>query len=559
MLKNMKIKKMLHLGFGGTLGIALIFVLTLSVLMGKQRAAYEDMVNQQVEANRIAINCRLDINIAARNTWQMILTKSSSNREHMATRINEVLEDMHSNLETLREIYPLEDNTVEEYISVIQDWEKKSDEVLSLIKQGKLQKAADEIDEMTTYLEKVISVGTTLSSSLTESRNDVLEKVQKNSTIAFIVVMVIMLIALIISIDFIRKLVRSIIEPTEEVREALIGFSEGNLSIPVEYEGNNEIGDMCNALRSSQITLKEVIADQCYLLEEMAHGNFGIKTQKEASYVGQLTEVLESINTINQKLKETLTQINQSSEQVNSGSEQVASGAQALAQGATEQSSAVQELAATIGEISNHINSTSDNAQQAKNQAVETGEVVELCNRQMQEMKAAMDEINQKSNDIGKIIKTIEDIAFQTNILALNAAVEAARAGAAGKGFAVVADEVRNLAGKSAEASKNTATLITGSITAVENGLQLVNETAESLEQVVHNTEATSEMIEKIAKASNEQAIAIVQVNQGVDQISSVVQTNSATAEESAAASEELSGQAAILERLVSQFRLGDE
>ena len=559
MLKKMKIKKMLFLGFGGLLGITVIFILILFGVIGKQKNVYQDLLEQQVQASKIATNCRLNVNIVARNMREMVITQSISDREQMAVRIDEVVDANHATLEKLIAIYPLQDTMAEDYVKAIQEWENVNDGILSLIKSGKMKEAAREIEETAAYMDKAISIGSSLDDALTASEKTVQEEIQRNTAIMISVVVIAVIILLLLSLLFVTRLIQSIVGPTQEVCDALIGFSQGNLDIPVNYEGQNEIGNMCNALRTSQTILKDVIADECYLLDEMAHGNFGVKTQNEASYVGDLTAVLGSIRTINRNLSDTLVQINQSSEQVNSGSQQVASAAQALAQGATEQSSSVEELAATISEISEHINHTSDNAQQAKEQAMETSNVVDLCNKQMHDMKLAMNEINQKSADIGKIIKTIEDIAFQTNILALNAAVEAARAGSAGKGFAVVADEVRNLAGKSAEASKNTAVLITSSITAVENGLNLVNETADSLEQVVQNTEATSEMIEKIADAANEQAIAVVQVNQGVDQISSVVQTNSATAEESAAASEELSSQAAILENLVSKFRLRNE
>ena len=216
----------------------------------------------------------------------------------------------------------------------------------------------------------------------------------------------------------------------------------------------------------------------------------------------------------------------------------------------------MEELAATINEINDQVKETAANAQQASEVVSQTGLEVENCDRQMQELNAAMNKISQKSGEIGKIIKTIEDIAFQTNILALNAAVEAARAGSAGKGFAVVADEVRNLASKSAEAAKNTTVLIEDSIRAVENGTKLTAGTAESLKKVVERTRVIKTAVGRISQATGDQASNLNQVTIGVDQISSVVQTNSATAEESAAASEELSGQSQMLKNLISQFKL---
>lgn len=278
----------------------------------------------------------------------------------------------------------------------------------------------------------------------------------------------------------------------------------------------------------------------------------------EAEYRGAFEQIGSSMKRITENLNTVMCEIRQSSDQVSSGSDQVSSGAQALSQGATEQASAVEELAATINEISTQVKETAENAVDAQKQMSTAEDETLTCNEQMREMILAMEEISHKSTEIGKIIKTIEDIAFQTNILALNAAVEAARAGTAGKGFAVVADEVRNPASKSAEASKNTSSLIEGSIAAVEKGTRIVNETAQSLSKVVDSSQAVSATVEKISDAASSQAASIEQVTQGIDQISSVVQTNSATAEESAAASEELSGQAQMLKNLVEQFKLKD-
>ena len=256
------------------------------------------------------------------------------------------------------------------------------------------------------------------------------------------------------------------------------------------------------------------------------------------------------------KLSQILNQLNTSAEQVSNASNQVSSSSQNLSQGAIEQASSVEELAARISEISGQIKNTADNAQEVRQQTHHAGEGVAVCNQQMQELMKAMGRIQASSEEIGKIIKTIEDIAFQTNILALNAAVEAARAGSAGKGFAVVADEVRNLASKSAEASKNTSLLITHSMEAVQTGTEIAEHTAKALLDVVENIQSMVGSIDQISTVSNEQSDAVLQVNEGIRQISDVVQNNSATAEESAAASQELSAEAANMKQLVNQFTL---
>ncbi|MCI9189182.1 MAG: HAMP domain-containing protein [Lachnospiraceae bacterium] len=365
--------------------------------------------------------------------------------------------------------------------------------------------------------------------------------------------------ALVITLILSTYLTRAITRPLRELEKSAGQIVGGDFDIKVTYESKDEMGSLAKAFKNMTLILGDVISDASRLLSEMANGNFDVRTKAEDRYVGEFQGLLMSIRKLNRDLSMTLGQINQSADQVSSGSGQVSNGAQALAQGATEQAASVEELAATITNISHQVKDTADNAMEARHQANTAGDEVDECNSQMKDMMAAMEEITRTSNEIGKIIKTIEDIAFQTNILALNAAVEAARAGEAGKGFAVVAEEVRSLASKSSVASKNTAELIESSIDAVARGTKIANSTAESLMKVVEEVRSASGKVDAIANAAEEQSGAIEQVTLGVDQISSVVQTNSATAEESAAASQELSEQAAMLKSLVAKFSLREE
>lgn len=366
-------------------------------------------------------------------------------------------------------------------------------------------------------------------------------------------------VALIITLSLSTYLRLAITRPLHEIETSAEKIVNGDFNISVTYESKDELGRLAKAFKNMVLILEAVISDASRLLGEMADGNFDVRTRAEERYVGSLQSLLLSIRKLNRNLSSTLGQINMSADQVSSGSDQVANGAQALAQGATEQAAAVEELASTIANISNQVNETADNAMVAKRQSSTAGSQAEECNLQMQSMMEAMDEISRTSNEISKIIKTIEDISFQTNILALNASVEASRAGVAGKGFAVVANEVRALAGKSSDASKNTTKLIESSIKAVTRGTQIAHSTAASLTRVVEDVRSTSINVDKIAGAAKEQAGAIEQVTLGVNQISDVVQTNSATAEQSAAASHELSAQADTLKNLVAQFNLRKE
>ncbi len=352
-------------------------------------------------------------------------------------------------------------------------------------------------------------------------------------------------------------IIRSISKPVGELDNVAKKIAEGDLDQNITYKSKDEIGTLSVNFNKTVGRLRNYVSyidEISSVLRQIAGGN--LVFDLTLNYEGEFAKVKQALEEISLSLNDTLGQINQAADQVSSGSDQVSSGAQALSQGATEQASSIEELAATINEISTQVKDTAANANAVRQQTDQTGEQVATSNEQMQEMIAAMTEISDKSGQISRIIKTIEDISFQTNILALNAAVEAARAGEAGKGFAVVADEVRNLASKSSEASKSTAALIEGTVQAVEKGTEIANATAESLFAVVESTKGVVSSVDKIASAADQQAESIAQVTQGIDQISSVVQTNSATAEESAAASEELSSQAQVMKGLVGRFTL---
>ncbi len=352
-------------------------------------------------------------------------------------------------------------------------------------------------------------------------------------------------------------LARLIVTPVKEIEKAMESVAQGEFNkVNIKYESKDELGMLAEGVRYTIAKLGRIIPDITNICTEIGNGNFEVHSANNDEYVGEYKELLQSLRYVRDSLSKTIIQVDQAAEQVQSGSQQVASGAQALSQGATEQASSIEELVATLTELSERIRLNAEDAGVASKMSQEAGMGVAECNQHMQHLMSAMSEINETSTEIAKIIKTIDDIAFQTNILALNAAVEAARAGAAGKGFAVVADEVRNLAAKSAEAAKNTTVLIESSVAAVENGTKLTNATAASLNDVVVKAGTVDQKIRNIASASEEQAIAVSQITQGVDQISAVVQTNSATAQQSAAASEELSGQANLMKTLMAQFNI---
>lgn len=378
-----------------------------------------------------------------------------------------------------------------------------------------------------------------------------------NTYFGIIINLLVIVGTILISIVVALKLSSNISLPMRACAERMKLLVEGDLKSPVpQTNGQDETAELTRSTAEMVTGLNIIIKDISYLLNEMSHQNFDIQSSHRDAYVGEFQSILVSMHNLKVELSNTMRQINASAGQVSSASGQVSGGAQSLSQGSIQQASAVEELAATITDIFESAKKTSNATEQAGQFVGQAGAQLGISVEHVKELNVAMEKISRSSEEISRIIASIESIAFQTNILALNAAVEAARAGTSGKGFAVVADEVRNLAAKSDEAAKATKELIENSIQAVNEGSEAVTKVTESLEQTsVYAGHVTSQM-DIVVEAMEKQTTAIIQVTEGIDQISSVVQTNSATAEESAAASEELSAEADSLKKLVDQFTL---
>lgn len=379
---------------------------------------------------------------------------------------------------------------------------------------------------------------------------------EKNQLLFALILSEVIIFILVQVINFVR--ISNALKPLKKISEVGKEVAGGNFDVEIHYPHKDEIGELSRSISEVIGRSKKIVFDLRDRLDAMAGGNFTENLESE-EYVGDYAPLLESLKHIQEDMNRTLQEVHASSVQVLSSAEQVNTGAQSLSQGATEQASSIEELSANMQDISQSIQASTKTAGDAYKLQGEAGVAVLQSNEKMEEMRKAMDDITAKSNEISKIIKTIDDIAFQTNILSLNAAIEAARAGAAGKGFAVVADEVGNLAQKSAKAAQNTGLLIEETIEAVEKGAKITEETAESLNSVSKSTEEVNTLIEKISAASSKDLEGITSLNQGLQQISSVVQANSATAEQSAAASEELTGQANKMNELVERFQLKEE
>ena len=349
-----------------------------------------------------------------------------------------------------------------------------------------------------------------------------------------------------------------IVKPIRQCSERIRMLSNGDLTTPtVIINAKDETGVLSRSTAEVVNSINLIISDAERVLGAMAMGDFNVDTEQNAyAYEGDFSTLIQAMLMINQELSDVLAKIDLAAQQVSAGSDQVSAGSQELSQGATEQASSIDELASTLNDISGKTEENLEDCIQAKRSVEETTQLMTEANGHMQSMTDAMSRIDRSSEEITEIIKAIEDIAFQTNILALNASVEAARAGEAGKGFAVVADEVRNLASKSQEAVKNTSTLIGESRNAVQDGIRIARQTADTIEKVMEASKSVNSIVSEVSASSEAQTASIQQITEGINQISFVVQKNSATAQESAAASEELNSQAQQLKELVGMFKL---
>ena len=396
-------------------------------------------------------------------------------------------------------------------------------------------------------LDQVVTRGQELSAEYNQSMSATVKQMHLITTICLVV-------NLICMISLVQYVLSCVIKPMLRITDKVRPLQDGNLTLEVGYSSKNELGQLAQTLEQSLGRIHEYVNDIDRIMGELAQGNFDVATSTR--YIGDFQSIETALNHFTASVSDAMGNVIQAEQRVSSHAEQLSSGAQALAQGATEQASAVQELYATVDDLSKSADRNAQTAAGAQESARLTSEQVNVSSGQMEQMVSAMADIADASEQIGKIIATIENIAFQTNILALNAAVEAARAGSAGKGFAVVADEVRNLASRSDEAAKATKDLIENSIQATQRGSQIVGEVSDSLKKTQELVVQSNDAIATIAQAIKEEAGSLAQVSEGIGQISSVVQTNSASSEESAAVSSELFEQVHVLEDQTKRFKL---
>ena len=555
-MKNLKIATKLIVAFGSVLALMVVMAVVSVLSTNKINILVSMFYNKSYVNTQNAERISADIHTGAKNMLVAIIDSDPAETESRLRMANDNLTDAQEAVEFLKTNFrgDMNDvNTVAEQLQIVVDsymefsedvYAGRTEEAYALYEEkivGALKVASDHADNIVAFA---------ISNADTEYNG-----ARTTGITTEIVIAAAAAVAVLIGIAMAAYITKMIVSGVGQAERAAVNMSKGNFDNEITYDSEDEVGVLCKSIKNFSDGSKLIIDDISYVTGELSDGNFTVKSRCENAYVGAFSAILSSFNSLIDKLNEIIGRINESADQVSSGSDQVSGGAQALSQGATEQASSVEELAATIHIISEQINENAANAHEANDRTNVAVSEMGSANDKMKELVGAMDEISASSDETQKIIKTIEDIAFQTNILALNAAVEAARAGAAGKGFAVVADEVRNLAGKSAEAAKNTTSLIENTVAAINKGNSLVTEVADKMSNAMEASNVVVDLNMKISEASKQSADSVTQVTVGIEQISSVVQTNSATAEESAAASEELSGQANMLKEMVSDFK----
>ncbi|QSX05488.1 HAMP domain-containing protein [Sedimentibacter sp. zth1] len=516
----------------------------------------ETFYEQSYNESNLAWSMKEKLSIAESNMYKCALYNEKSIVKENIQIINEQMANVNKISLKLKstDVYKNSEKLIK-FDEIIKESEPLSKQILEDLQSNMKTRALKVINEQ--YIPLITEANQILDDIVCSSNTSAIDFVEnsrsfKNRQISILVLIVIIDILFIILTCI--TLTRSIVNPLSEIKNSIADMSKGKLNTKIKYNSKNEVGQLAKNVNATLEALSAYISNISDILGNVSKGN--ITDSVEMDYIGDFKPIKDSLIEIIDSLNTTLIKINETAQLVTDESEQVSSGSMALSEGTIQQASSIQELSASISEVANKVNKNAENAKEASKMSEKT--VIEVKNGYdlMQNMMEAMEDIRLASDQIQSIIKVIDNIAFQTNILALNAAVEAARAGAAGKGFGVVAEEVRNLAAKSAESAKNTSLLIQNAIDAVEKGSQIAQNTSDSLKLIVESTKESTKLINCISEASNEQSNVISQINEGVEQISAIVQTNSSTAEENAASSEELSAQAQTLKMMVSIFEL---
>lgn len=557
-LENMHLKERIDYGYRKVITMMLISGLLSVVIIGilfANMMHYVENVNVADQAVKI---CRINVNAAARNIREMALNEDTSSYDNYEQTVKRLLSEVDSELQILKKTEVLSDENYEEYSTALSDWGKIGYSIIEEIKNGNDENATDAIlNNCTPALNKVVEIAIKLDELTDEAGSETVRNMVVCTVAGFVVIIVCLVFAFTLTRKTGKRVLETILEPLHAIEDVAMELTEGNLHSTLEYHSDDEIGKLAHSMRKSIRILGAYVDDIDRSMKLFSEGNFDV--HPEVEWRGDFVGILNSFMAFQASMAGTIKGIQNVSNEVSGAAEQVASSSNDLADGATNQAAVVEELTATVTGVSEQVEKNSQSAKEISVKVDELGNAISESNGKMHEMVDSMHEISEASKEIDKIITTINEIASQTNLLALNASIEAARAGEAGKGFAVVANQVNVLADQSAQAAKESATLIETSVKAVEKGMVIAGQTAAQLEEVAENSKVITTEVTNIAETLETQTTEIKQINEGIEQINDVVQTNSATSEECAAASQEMSSEAESLREMIRKFKVAED
>lgn len=557
-LENMHLKERIDYGYRKVITMMLISGLLSVVIIGVLFANMMHYVENVNVADQAVKICRINVNAAARNIREMALNEDTSSYDNYEQTVKRLLSEVDSELQILKKTEVLSDENYEEYVTALSDWGKIGYSIIEEIKNGNDENATDAIlNNCTPALNKVVEIAIKLDELTDEASSETVRNMVVCTVAGFVVIIVCLVFAFTLTRKTSKRVLETILEPLHAIEDVAMELTEGNLHSTLEYHSDDEIGKLAHSMRKSIRMLGTYVDDIDRSMKLFSEGNFDV--HPEVEWRGDFVGILNSFMAFQASMAGTIKGIQNVSNEVSGAAEQVASSSNDLADGATNQAAVVEELTATVTGVSEQVEKNSQSAKEISVKVDELGNAISESNGKMHEMVDSMHEISEASKEIDKIITTINEIASQTNLLALNASIEAARAGEAGKGFAVVANQVNVLADQSAQAAKESATLIETSVKAVEKGMVIAGQTAAQLEEVAENSKLITTEVTNIAETLETQTTEIKQINEGIEQINDVVQTNSATSEECAAASQEMSSEAESLREMIRKFKVAED
>ena len=557
-LENMHLKERIDYGYRKVITMMLISGLLSVVIIGVLFANMMHYVEDVNAADQAVKICRINVNAAARNIREMALNEDTSSYDNYEQTVKRLLSEVDSELQILKKTEVLSDENYEEYATALSDWGEIGYSIIEEIKNGNDENATDAIlNNCTPALNKVVEIAIKLDELTDEASSETVRNMVVCTVAGFVVIIVCLVFAFTLTRKTSKRVLETILEPLHAIEDVAMELTEGNLHSTLEYHSDDEIGKLAHSMRKTIRILGTYVDDIDRSMKLFSEGNFDV--HPEVEWRGDFVGILNSFMAFQASMAGTIKGIQNVSNEVSGAAEQVASSSNDLADGATNQAAVVEELTATVTGVSEQVEKNSQSAKEISVKVDELGNAISESNGKMHEMVDSMHEISEASKEIDKIITTINEIASQTNLLALNASIEAARAGEAGKGFAVVANQVNVLADQSAQAAKESATLIETSVKAVEKGMVIAGQTAAQLEEVAENSKVITTEVTNIAETLETQTTEIKQINEGIEQINDVVQTNSATSEECAAASQEMSSEAESLREMIRKFKVAED